>query len=126
VNFGSYLVYSANFEVAENRIVSKLAFAHCIKAIIRIFFAKPPKLQNASPNFSSLPTFYNLYSLKVTMAGRTTINLEPYKAQIIIWFQDENKTSNEIAQLLSETYDKPVAPRTIKRRLKDWNITKCT
>jgi hypothetical protein len=28
VNFGSYLVYSANFEVAENRIVGKLAFAH--------------------------------------------------------------------------------------------------
>jgi hypothetical protein len=60
------------------------------------------------------------------MRGRTTIDLEPYKAQIITWFQDENKTSDEIAQLLCEMYDKPVAPRTIKRRLKDWNITKRT
>jgi hypothetical protein len=49
------------------------------------------------------------------MRGRTTIDLEPYKAQIITWFQDENKTSDEIAQLLCETYDKLVAPRTIKR-----------
>jgi hypothetical protein len=60
------------------------------------------------------------------MRGRTTIDLEPYKAQIITWFQDENKTSYEIAQLLCETYDKPVAPSTIKCRLKNWNITKRT
>ena len=60
------------------------------------------------------------------MRGRTTIDLEPYKAQIITWFQDENKTSNEIAQLLCEMYDKLVALSTIKRRLKNWNITKCT
>ena len=60
------------------------------------------------------------------MRGRTTIDLEPYKAQIITWFQDENKTSDEIAQLLCETYDKPVAPSTIKCRFKNWNITKHT
>ena len=60
------------------------------------------------------------------MRGRTTIDLEPYKAQIITWFQDENKTSDEIAGLLRESYDKSVAPRTVKRRLKDWNITKRT
>ena len=58
--------------------------------------------------------------------GCTTIDLEPYKAQIITWFQDENKTSDEIAGLLHESYDKSVAPRTVKRRLKDWNITKRT
>ena len=53
------------------------------------------------------------------MRGRTTIDLEPFKAQIIAWFQDENKTCNEIAQLLCDSYDKPVATRTVKRRLKD-------
>jgi hypothetical protein len=60
------------------------------------------------------------------MRSHTTIDLEPFKAQIITWFQDENKTSDEIAQLLHETYDKPVVPSTIKRCLKDWNIIKRT
>jgi hypothetical protein len=60
------------------------------------------------------------------MAGALTIDLVPYKAQIISWFQDENKTIKEIAQLLSDLYDKYVAPQTLKRRLKDWNITKRT
>jgi hypothetical protein len=68
-----------------------------LKVKIRFFFAKPPKLRNASLNCSSQPAFYHPYSLKVTMRGRTTIDLEPYKAQIITWFQDENKTSDEIA-----------------------------
>ena len=58
------------------------------------------------------------------MRGRTTINLERYKAQIITWFQDENKTSDEIGQLLCETYDKPVAPRTVQCRLREWSVTK--
>ena len=60
------------------------------------------------------------------MCSRTTIDLEPYNAQIITWFQDENKTSDEIVELLCESYDKSVASRTVKRRLKDWNITKRT
>jgi hypothetical protein len=60
------------------------------------------------------------------MAGRTIVDLSLYKAQIIIWFQDENKTALEIVQLLRESYDKQVALRTVQRRLKDWNITKRT
>jgi hypothetical protein len=60
------------------------------------------------------------------MAGRTIVDLSLYKAQIIIWFQDENKTALEIVQLLRESYDKQVALRTVQRRLKDWNITKHT
>jgi hypothetical protein len=52
------------------------------------------------------------------MAGAPTIDLMPYKAQIISWFQDENKTIEEIAQLLSDLYDKCVAPQTLKRRFK--------
>jgi uncharacterized protein (UPF0147 family) len=60
------------------------------------------------------------------MGGRTAIDLEPYKAQMITWFQDENKTIDEIVELLHSSYDKTTAPRTIKRRLKDWGITKCT
>jgi hypothetical protein len=53
------------------------------------------------------------------MGGPQTIDLVPYKAQIITWFQDENKTIEEIAQLLSDLYNKRVAPQTLKRRLKD-------
>jgi hypothetical protein len=47
------------------------------------------------------------------MRGRTTIDLEPYKAQLITWFQDENKTVDEIVQALQQSYDKQVAPQTI-------------
>ena len=57
---------------------------------------------------------------------KTQIDLGPYKAQIIIWFQDENKTADEIVELLRSSYDKMVALRTIQRRLKDWGITKRT
>ena len=60
------------------------------------------------------------------MGGRTAIDLEPYKAQMITWFQDENKTIDEIVELLHSSYDKTTAPRTIKRRLKDWGVTKRT
>jgi hypothetical protein len=60
------------------------------------------------------------------MGGRTAIDLEPYKAQMITWFQDENKTVDEIVELLRSLYNKTIAPRTIKRRLKDWRITKRT
>ena len=60
------------------------------------------------------------------MRGRTIVDLSQYKAQIITWFQDENKTAEEIIELLRESYDATVALQTIQRRLKDWNITKCT
>src|ERR1700722_17947212 len=60
------------------------------------------------------------------MRGRTTIDLGHYKAQIIAWFQDENKTRDEIAQLLLSSYDITVASKTVQRRLKDWGITKRT
>jgi len=55
-----------------------------------------------------------------------SIDLEPYKAQIISWFQDENMTANEISESLRSSYDLIVVPRTIQRRLKDWGITKRT
>jgi|ERR1035438_8569447 hypothetical protein len=60
------------------------------------------------------------------MGGRTTIDLVPYKAQIITWFQDENKTLDEIAQLLRSMYKISATSQTIKCRLKDWGITKRT
>jgi hypothetical protein len=60
------------------------------------------------------------------MRGRTIVDLSLYKAQIITWFQDENKTAQEIVDLLLESYDTTVALRTVQRRLKDWNITKRT
>ena len=60
------------------------------------------------------------------MGGRTAIDLEPYKAQMISWFQDENMTTNEIAESLRSSYEIAIVPRTIQRRLKDWGITKRT
>jgi hypothetical protein len=60
------------------------------------------------------------------MAGRTIVDLSLYKAQIITWFQDENKTAEEIVQLILELYNEKIALRTVQRRLKDWNITKRT
>jgi Clr5 domain len=60
------------------------------------------------------------------MRGRTIVDLSLYKAQIITWFQDENKTAQEIVDLLCESYDTTVTLRTVQRRLKDWNITKRT
>ena len=45
---------------------------------------------------------------------------------MITWFQDENKTIDEIVELLHLSYNKTTAPRTIKRRLKDWGVTKRT
>ena len=67
-----------------------------------------------------------LSSTTLTMRGRTIVDLSLYKAQIITWFQDENKTAQEIVDLLCESYDTIVALRTVQRRLKDWNITKRT
>jgi hypothetical protein len=57
---------------------------------------------------------------------KTQIDLGPYRAQMITWFQDENKTVDEIVDLLHLSYDKSIAPRTVRRRLKDWGITKRT
>jgi hypothetical protein len=55
-----------------------------------------------------------------------TIDLEPHKAQMISWFQDENMTANEISESLRLLYDIIVVSRTIQRRLNDWGITKRT
>src|SRR5436853_5921902 len=60
------------------------------------------------------------------MGGRTAIDLEPYKAQMITWFQNENKTVDEIVELLCSLYNKSIALRTVQRRFKDWGITKRT
>jgi hypothetical protein len=48
-----------------------------------------------------------------------TIDLEPHKAQMISWFQDENMTANEISKSLRSLYDIIVISRTIQRRLND-------
>src|SRR5271169_362060 len=58
------------------------------------------------------------------MAGRTTIDLQLYKAQIISWFEDENKTLEEIADLIKSSYDVQVTTKTVQRRLKSWGISK--
>ena len=55
---------------------------------------------------------------------KTAIDLGPYKAQMITWFMDENKTVKEITELLYSLYNVVVVSRTIERRFKDWNITK--
>jgi hypothetical protein len=47
------------------------------------------------------------------MGGHMAIDLEPYKDQMILWFQDENKTIDEIVELLHISYDKTIAPQTI-------------
>jgi transposase len=60
------------------------------------------------------------------MRGRTTINLTLYKAQIISWFQDDDKTLNAIATLLQSSYDITTTTKTVQRRLKDWGISKRT
>ena len=53
------------------------------------------------------------------MQGRTAINLTLYKAQIISWFQDDDKTLNAIATLLQSSYDITTTAKTVQRRLKD-------
>jgi hypothetical protein len=79
------------------------------------------------PSFinTAITIYFTRTSLQFTMV-KTQIDLGPYKAQIIIWFQDENKTADEIVNLLRSSYDKIVALQTIQRRLKDWGITKRT
>ena len=72
-------------------------------------FAKPLKLDFAPTH---LPTQHCKF-IEITMAGRTIVDLSLYKAQIITWFQDENKTAKEIVQLLLESYDKKVALQTV-------------
>ena len=57
---------------------------------------------------------------------KTAIDLGPYKAQMITWFQDENKTANEIVELLCSLYNVTIVSQTVQRRLKDWGITKRT
>jgi hypothetical protein len=46
---------------------------------------------------------------------KTAIDLGPYKAQMITWFRDENKTSNEIVELLRSSYDVIVVSQTVQR-----------
>jgi len=53
------------------------------------------------------------------MVGRTAIDLEPYKAQLISWFQDKNMTATEIAVAIGTSYNVVVVPRTVQRQLKD-------
>ena len=53
------------------------------------------------------------------MADRTIVDLSLYKAQIITWFQDENKTAQEIVRLLLKSHDEKIALHTVQRRLKD-------
>ena len=62
----------------------------------------------------------------MALRGRTRINLNQHKDEIIDWFQNKNKTHEEIAQALNLSYDTKVTARTVRRRLKDWNITKRT
>ena len=81
-----------------------------LKAIIHSGFRETTKTDLCSHSFA--PTQHCKF-IEITMAGAPTIDLVPYKAQIIAWFQDENKAIEEIAQLLSDLYDKCVAPRTL-------------
>jgi hypothetical protein len=78
----------------------------------KTYLPRPPYLLILNPQFA--------------MGGRTAIDFEPYKDQMITWFQDENKTIDEIVELLHSSYNKTIASQTIKRRLQDWGITKRT
>ena len=50
---------------------------------------------------------------------KTAIDLGPYKAQMITWFMDENKTVKEITELLYSLYNVIIVSWTIERRFKD-------
>jgi hypothetical protein len=49
------------------------------------------------------------------MVGRTAIDLEPYKAQVISWFQDDNITATEIAEAINTLYNVVVVPCIVQR-----------
>lgn len=52
--------------------------------------------------------------------------LPHYKAPMITWFRDENKTVDEVVELLACRTIRQIAPRRVRRRLTDWEITKRT
>lgn len=54
---------------------------------------------------------------------RPSINLEPYKAEIISLFQNDNSSAS-ITTILRTKYNLEVTDRTIKSRLQKWNIRK--
>ena len=54
---------------------------------------------------------------------RPTIDLEPYKAQIIELYQNNN-SSADIASFLWQNFEVKVGERTIKRRLQTWEQRK--
>ena len=51
------------------------------------------------------------------------INLKPFQSLIITWFQDDI-SCNDIAKRLADDHNVVCTGRTIKRRLKEWKITK--
>lgn len=54
---------------------------------------------------------------------RTTIDLQPYKAEIISLFQNGNSADSIVKQLQNK-YNFEVAEHTIKSRLQEWGIRK--
>jgi len=56
-----------------------------------------------------------------------SIDLEPYKAEIISLFENDNSASS-IATTLRTKYNLEITDRTIKSRLREWGIRKwnCT
>lgn len=54
---------------------------------------------------------------------RPSINLEPYKAEIIFLFQHDN-SADSIASILRDKYNLQVQNRTIRSRLQVWGIRK--
>src|SRR6266516_757512 len=52
-----------------------------------------------------------------------TIDLKPFQGLIITWFQDDI-SCDDIAKRLADEHNVVCTGRTIKRRLKEWKITK--
>ena len=51
------------------------------------------------------------------------IDLKPFKGVITTWYND-NLSADDIAKRLADEYNATFTARTIRRRLKDWGLTK--
>ena len=60
------------------------------------------------------------------MAGRPTINLEELKPFIHFSYCEQNHSLNQVVDMLARDYDLQVNPRTLRRRLAEWEFVKYT
>ena len=58
------------------------------------------------------------------MTGRPKINLDPFKADLVRWFQSEGFTYEELSTQLYDVHHVRSSPRTLKTKFKEWSIIK--